>query len=81
MTNAHAAGVDYIGDNGPSGQSLGKSATELAGMHGTVSAQISNITIVSDSYTNSATQLLDNLIVAVNAIIAAQTQKGIVAAS
>ena len=80
-TNANLGGKITLGDSNPGGTQITAAAADLSGDHGTVSAQIANIAILSDSYTNSATQLADNMKTAVNALIGALTNKGTVAAS
>jgi len=80
--------VQYIGDYGPDGTCLGRSATDKIGMYGTTPAvQASAITTVTTTAATSTTLAFgfttstqaDGLVTAVNAIIAALAAVGITA--
>lgn len=73
--------LQYLSNGNDDGTSLSQSATQKTGDHGVVSAQIANITLVSGTPAGSNTTMLNDLETAVNAIIAALTNKGTVAAS
>lgn len=72
-----STGIQILGDGRPDGSSVGASSTELAGMHGVVSAQYSAISQSVTSITSSGiTALVDNLVATVSSIRALCTAKG-----
>lgn len=82
MANTNAAGIKYLSDGNESGVSMSNSASSLEGFHGKATAQISNISTVTSSITSDGiTAGFDALVTAVNASIAAMTNKGLVASS
>ena len=87
MTVTNNAGVQYIGDNGTDGTSIGSSATELVSFHGvTPVAQASAITSVATTASTTTTPYgfttstqAEAIVTAVNSIITALEDKGIIA--
>jgi hypothetical protein len=76
------AGVQYIKGYTADGVSIGEEATDKTGMHGRATAQYSNIAVVTASITsNGITACWDVAAARINSLIAALTQKGLVAAS
>jgi hypothetical protein len=78
-------GVQYIGDNGPDGVSIGKSSTELVSFYGeTPVAQAAAITAATNTTTTTTTTTalttdIDSIRTKLNSVITALTNIGILA--
>jgi hypothetical protein len=71
MANTNAAGVQYLGSNSPSGQSVGLSATELVSLYGvTPVAQADAIVAVTGTVSLTTT---------INAVLTAIRNLGVIA--
>lgn len=80
--------LNVIGDNNPDGCTVGQSSTTKAGFHGAAVVQAAAITAVASTGATNSTPYgfttaaqADALVTAVNALITACKNKGILAAS
>lgn len=86
--NVVSSSMEIVTPKTPDGMVVGKTATELVGFHGKASAQASNVPLVATTASTATTPVgfttttqANAIVTAVNSILTALINKGIIAGS